>query len=130
LAESLQAVTVKTVLNPVGYGYEIQAGPKADWVKKKAASWLEANRGAIAEVAREFGGCSASDLELGATIIYADRELAGKEALTQDDLVRRVREVKPRFTEQYVRAKVRDLATKGYLRGAAPDNGHATPETG
>src|SRR5262245_57066827 len=43
LAQSLEAVTVKTVLNPVGYGYEIQVGPNAEWVKKKATSWLEAN---------------------------------------------------------------------------------------
>ena len=123
-AESLGAVTVKTVLYQVGYGYEIRVGPAAEAIKAKAADWLREHSRQLAAVAREFGACSASDLELGTTILYADREFAARhEAVTQDVLVRKVRAVKPHFSEAVVQAKVRELQGKGYLLSLAERQG-------
>jgi uncharacterized protein len=115
-AESLGALTVKTVLYPVGYGYEIRSGPAAESIKGKAADWLREHHRQLESVAREFGGLSASELELASTIVYADREFASRsEPVAPDTLVRKVREVKPRFTEAAVQTKVRELQAKGYL---------------
>jgi hypothetical protein len=117
-AQSLGAVQVRTVINSLGYGYEIRVGPGGETVKARANDWLRENRQHLEAVAAEFGGCSASDLELVSTIIYADRELAARsEPVSLDIVVRRVREVKPHFNEVFVQDKVRALHAKGYLCG-------------
>jgi hypothetical protein len=64
----------------------------------------------------EFGQKSASDLELITTIIYADREAARQhQRFAFQELVRKVREVKPRFTEDYIAQHSKELAKKGLL---------------
>jgi uncharacterized protein len=108
-AQSFQALHVKTVTYPSGYGYEVSAGAKAAAIKESTADWMASHRPALAWAATNFAARSASELELLATIVYAARELAAKPTPYQlPDLAKRVGVVKPRFSESYVLEKCRE----------------------
>ncbi len=108
-AQSFQALHVKTVLFPSGYGYEVKAGAKAEALKECVADWLASHRSDLAWAVENFAARSASELELLATIVYIDREFAGQPGPRQLlDLAQRVRVVKPRFVETYVLEKCRE----------------------
>jgi hypothetical protein len=115
-AQTLKAVEVGTVQYKAGYGYEVRPGPAAEAVKARAPDWLAERQQDIDWVVGEFGGWTAADLELSATIIYVDRELvlAAKSATVQE-LAQRVHEVKPHFAEGYIVGKVQALQQKGLL---------------
>jgi len=120
-AESLGAVSVKTIDYPNGYGYEIRVGAGADAIKTRAVGWLQRHGGSIAAVAAEFGGQSATDLELTSTVVFLDREAseaAGRVSIKE--LAERVRAVKPRFSEGTVLDKIEALRVRGYLTGLQP----------
>jgi hypothetical protein len=114
---SLQAITVKTVEYPAGYGYEVRPGPEGEKVKTRAADWLRHYEDDINWVVDAFSGRTASDLELLATSVYVDRELAarGQRKVAIEELVRRVREVKPHFSEAAVTQLVRTGQAEGWL---------------
>jgi hypothetical protein len=115
-AQALKAVEARTVQYSGGYSYEIRPGPSAAAVKGQVSDWLAQHQPAIDWVIREFGGCTASELELLSTIVYADRELSRKSQNgTADELAHRVREVKPHFTEGHVLEKTKSLFGKGLL---------------
>jgi uncharacterized protein len=101
--ESLQALDVKTVIYPSGYGYQVRPGTEANTVKEAVVAWLDSRQSDIEWTVDKFAGRSAKELELVATIAYVDRELA-KQAKPYglDELARRVREVKPSFDHAYV----------------------------
>ncbi len=79
-AQTVDALTEKTVMYNVGYGYAIKPGPKAEAVKAQAADWLKANQTALDAVIQEFGACTASDLELSSTVLFVDREFHAAQA--------------------------------------------------
>ncbi len=110
-AQALKAVESKTVLYSTGYGYDVSPGPKASAVKTLAKPWLDKYQSSIDWVVREFGGWTASQLELFSTIVYVDREFAaqGQRHVSVEEMVQRVREVKPHFPE----AQVEDLIRQG-----------------
>lgn len=118
-AQSFQALHVKTVCYPSGYGYEVRAGAKAESVKESVKDWLAQHDSALEWAGIRFSGRSASELELIATIVYVAREFQ-QQAKSCDvaDVIRRVREVKPRFTEQYVQERY-DVARNMDLLPAA-----------
>jgi hypothetical protein len=120
-ARSLEAVTVKTVDHPAGYGYEVRPGPLAGVVKAQAAEWLTQYQGDIDWVVRAFAGHTAAELGLLSTSVYVDRELAaqGKGIVPVEELVRRVREVKPHFSEAAVAQLVRAGQAEGWLSAVA-----------
>jgi len=115
-AQSFQALSVKTVIYPSGYGYNVRPGPEADSMKECVAKWLGPLEGDIAWAVETFAGRSAAELELVATIVYVDRELARKAGRhSLDDLAQRVREVKPRFLAPFVLEKCREAGQLGLL---------------
>ncbi len=118
------AVTEKVVLHPKGYGYEVKPGARKDKLPDPAKEWLGQYEEAIDWVIREFGHCTASELELVSTIIFVDRENA-KEGVphTLEGLARQVREVKPRFPLAYVLAKCRDAFAKSFLLSGSEEAG-------
>jgi hypothetical protein len=117
-AQALEVVDVTTVINPVGYGYEIRPGSNLGTAKQRAADWLARYEGDIHWIAQAFGNRSASELELIGTIVYVDREFADQnKPISTDEAVRRVREIKPHFVEAYVRAKIEELGAKQLLTG-------------
>jgi len=115
-AETLGAVKSKMVTYPHGYGYEFSIGPNCKVVKSFGRRELSKFNDSINWVLTEFGQRNASDLELLSTIIYADRDaLERHQRISSDDLCRQVREIKPRFTEEFVRQQIASLAEKGLL---------------
>ena len=97
-AQSFQALHVKTVLFPFGYGYEVKAGPRLRPSRNALPIGWRPTRSDLAWAVENFAARSASELELLATIVYVDREFAGQRGPRQLlDLVQRVRVVKPRF---------------------------------
>jgi hypothetical protein len=118
LAESFGVVQSQMVQFPSGsgYGYEFSIGPRREMVQKRAGREVARYQPVIRWALEEFGRHSAADLELITTIVYADREAAGrKERLSFQELGRKVKEVKPRFTDQYIAAKIEEMAKKGLL---------------
>lgn len=121
-AEAMEAVESSLVAYPGGYGYEFSPGPESDRVRSMAGPDLQGYRDDLSWALSEFGGRSAADLELLSTIVYADRESLGRrQSISADELCRQVREIKPRFSEEYVQASIRSLRDRGMLRslGAA-----------
>jgi uncharacterized protein len=115
-AESMRAVRSSVIPHPKGYGYEFSPGPARDRVKSLAGPELAKYRDAIAWALDEFGSKTAGDLELLSTIIYADREASQRRrCLPVAELCRQVREIKPRFAQEYISASIASLAEKGLL---------------
>jgi hypothetical protein len=120
-AESLGAVESQMVTFPSGYGYEFTPGPQRQTVTSWASSELSKYQNDIRWALEEFGGQAAADLELIATIIYADREAARqRQFLPPEELGRRVKEVKPHFTEDYILQTIKSLADKRLLVACNP----------
>lgn len=122
-AESLGAVKSEMVTfdSGRGYGYEFTPGTTADSVRQMTKGALSDYETDIRWALEEFGGRSAAELELLTTIIYADREAAQRrEPLAVKELGRIVREVKPRFQEQYIIEKIEELSRKRLLNALPP----------
>lgn len=117
-AQALQVVEVKIVPNAVGYGYDIRPGSNIKWAKGRVASWLSEHEEALNWAMGEFGHRTASELELIGTIIYVDRENRKQnQSVSVESLIQRVREIKPHFTEDFVKSKVEELVEKAFLIG-------------
>ncbi len=115
-AEAIRAVESKIVDYPSGSGYVFSLGPESLRVKEMCRSDLSKYEDAISWVVTEFGSHSTANLELLSTIIYADRDAFERGSPHSfDDLSRQVREIKPRFTGDYVLEQVASLAKKGLL---------------
>jgi hypothetical protein len=120
--QTLQVVDVQTVLNPVGYGYDIRPGTNLDAAKRRVLPWLARYDQDLTWVVSEFAARSASELELLGTIVYVDQEnQKQKQQVSVDHLVQRVREIKSHFTDAFVKAKVQELGGKQLLSSLEPD---------
>ena len=121
-AVSMRAVESNIVDYPSGSGYVFGPGPESERVKEMCSSELSKYQDDISWVITEFGGQTAGNLELLSTIVFADREAFDrKDRISFEDLCRQVREIKPRFTEEFVRAQVASLADKGLLISTMKD---------
>lgn len=115
-AETLQAVQSKMVSYSSGYGYEFSAGRQHKEMKARAASDLAKYEGDISWALEEFADKSASDLELLSTIVYADRDaLRQHQRRSAQDLCRLVKEIKPRFSDEYILQNISSLSDKRSL---------------
>jgi uncharacterized protein len=116
-AVSIDALTEEIVYFRVGYGYAIKPGKKADAIKRLAKDWLDANRSALDSVAKEFGSCSAADLELGSTVLFVDREFKSNGSPSSFvEIAKRVQEIKPNFSESTILSRVNHFLDKGWLK--------------
>ena len=101
---------------PTGYGYKIENNLPEEDLEEAAGTFLEAHKQEIDWVLTEFGESTTSDLELDSTIVYVDREnFESGVTLAVADLVNRVRDVKPRFTEATIRTHLENLKDKSLL---------------
>ncbi len=115
-AEALGIIQETPFLTPTGYGYQIKNLVPDEDLDELAGGLLKNHKADINWVIEQFGTQSASDLELDSTIIYIDREaLHTDRRLSEDELVRQVRDVKPRFTESKIRRHVEALNDKQLL---------------
>jgi len=109
-AVTLGGLKSKIVYYPLGYGYEISLGEKANEMKQRAKVFLEQYNGEIDWVLDKFGRHSASDLELISTITYVNRNLAERgKKIKINELSQRVSTIKPRFPIEAIKEKVESL---------------------
>ena len=112
-AEALQSITSETVYHLGGYGYQIKKGEGGDAVVAIAKDFIHKHQDSLTWVLSEFGSHNPSDLELESTIVFVDREFSRKpESITLPDLAKRVRDVKPRFSEEDILEKTQLLYDK------------------
>jgi len=118
-AETLKAVQSRITYYSGGYGYQISQGECGGSAREAGQEFLNRYQESLDWVLGEFGTHSSADLELESTIVYVDLEAARKsEVLPVEILAQRVRDVKPRFKEEYIREKASQLHAKGLLRAS------------
>ena len=94
------------------YGYELAPAPRSARRLEAAAPYAEE----LEWVLGEFGSRSAGELEMASTIVYVDRSNAANGLrVPPDQLVDRVREIKPHLVVERIRAEAANLQDKGYL---------------
>lgn len=110
VAEAMGAVKV----NSVDGRYEIKPGVDYARIRSKATSFLNENECKISQLFRDFGRYNAKELELRATIVYADKDLAKLDRGT-DELFETVHEIKPGFSSEQIKSAIEELASKNYI---------------
>ena len=96
--------------------YRISPGPKAAWIENRARAFIAKASPAIDQVARDHARSSARDLELYATIVFAQRGMApGGGARRDEALIHEVHEIKPQFGEAEIGNAIRRLRELGYI---------------
>jgi uncharacterized protein YwgA len=113
---------VEVTYQPQVAGYSITPGPKSADIRLQAAEFLSNSSDAIDSVLDEFGRLTAKDLELSATIVYAEREareMSGKSP-EASSLVDVVRELKPHFSDDQIERSVERLLARSYIDLAIP----------
>jgi uncharacterized protein YwgA len=117
--ESLGALKSELIYFPSGYGYEFMEGPKRKNLLNLTGRKHEDYQDEIKWVLHEFGSKKAADLELLSTIVFADQEAAEKQRpISHEELARKVKEIKPRFTADFILQNIKELDAKGILGGS------------
>jgi uncharacterized protein YwgA len=117
VAESIGAVRIGNANSPYG-GFEIKPGEEIDRITAKARLFLNKNEEKIKQLFKDFGDYNAKELELRATIVYVDQDLA-KTQSSIDDLIETVKEIKPGFSVDQIKAAVNELTENKYIHLAA-----------
>jgi len=112
-AVTLKAVRSETVRFQSGYRYEYTTNGKGhDALCREAADSLTRYTPDLNWALEKFGNESASRLELITTIIFAEREMQRKrQQRLYDELCKRVKRIKPHFTDETIAGTVDELAT-------------------
>jgi len=118
LVESFGAVRVNYVQIPGGYaGYKISTGEKNDDIRAKGEEFIEQYGDSINKMVEEFGNLATKDLELRATIMFADRDATRSgNPLTREDFVSLVKKIKPRFSECTIAEALSELESNDHVR--------------
>ncbi|NLF09401.1 MAG: SocA family protein [Pirellulaceae bacterium] len=113
-AESLRAIKLQTVSYQSGSGYEYSPIDKGcNALCSQVADQLAPHSASIKWVLDEFGGASASRLELISTIVFAEREMRRKkQSPEKTELCRRVKRIKPHFTDAMIAETTDELSSK------------------
>ena len=99
-------------------GYQISPGARADSVRTPGAAFVHTSTDAIGRVVDEFGGMSAKELELRATIVFAHRDARRRTVpIGEDGLVEVVHQIKPHFSPEQIRGALGELRGRGHLPG-------------
>ncbi len=118
--EALGVLKEEVISYPSGYGYRISCVLDPEQIAQIGGELLERYQPDIDWVIQEFRNYSAADLELLSTLVYADREaLAAGEEISMAELSRRVKEVKPRFTNDYILRQAESLNRRNLLSAVA-----------
>ena len=119
-AARLGALSIRTVMYPSGYGYDIQPGEAAERTKNWAPEFIEAREGDVDWVLTEFGNLNATELELASTIVYVDQEWRqiGRHG-SVPELAEHVNEVKPRFAREAIVRRVESLRQRHIVTSVA-----------
>lgn len=100
-------------------GFHISPGTQSQSIRQMAAESVRPHLGAIEQVAEEFGGMSAKELELRATLVFAERDARRRgNPLAEDELVEVVHEIKPNFSNEQIRAALHELRARKHIATA------------
>ena len=125
-AETLKAVESSMVSFNGGYGYEFSPGADREAIMAFAGSELDTYDNDVEWALREFASKTAGDLELLATIVYADRDaLRQSQRLPFVELCRQVKAIKPRFADEYILKNIASLSEMGLLLATASNDSPA-----
>jgi len=113
VVNSLQGVSI--TYDPDINAYDISQGENADELMNRSAEYLQRFSSGIDKIINNFGGLLAKELELIATIIFLVRNDQKISESDKDGLLKKVRELKPKYTEEEVRNKFIKLGELGYL---------------
>ena len=111
-AARLDALSVEMERHVNGYAYLIRPGKAIDGIMYREKQFLDRYGREIQWTIDNFAASSAGPLEMLSTIIYVNSKL---EVSSNDDLSRVVKEMKPRFSEETIRASVDELQEMGVL---------------
>jgi uncharacterized protein YwgA len=110
-AEALDLVEIRR--SSEGDGFDIAPKAPATFEKRTTDEFKGKLADSIRRLLRDFGGRTARELELLSTIIFIDRE--PETTRSEEELVRLVREIKPKFPEAEIKASMDNLQAKGFL---------------
>jgi len=100
-------------------GFHISPGARSPSIRKMGADLVRPHLRAIDRVTQEFGGMSAKELELRATLVFAERDARRRgNMLAEDGLVEVVHEIKPNFSREQIRAALRELRGQEHIATA------------
>jgi hypothetical protein len=111
-AEGMDVLHAEVEYYPGGYKYDIRPGEKAEKAKSYAGDFLAAHRKDIDWVAAKFGSRLAADLELLSTIAFVNQE---EGVSSRDELIERVKLVKPHFSRRQIGREVEWLSGEKLL---------------
>jgi len=115
LVENLEGVNVVPVISGTG-GYQILPGERGEALKNKAIDFLSDEKVAssLDNLVEDFGNYWAKDLELRSTVVYVAKELK-RSNISQANLARTVKEIKPKFTDAEVQQAINEMVEKGHI---------------
>lgn len=114
VADGLGVISLEYL--PQAGAYNIVPGPQLAKAQTRAADFLARHRTAIQRAIREFGDLRARELELRATIVFADRESAREgTSLQREQLLERVHAIKPHFSRNTVEQAVDEMHGHGFV---------------
>lgn len=107
LASNLDSLNSSGVLDvtpdKTGYGYHISKGKFIDEFYGKDPAIITKYKKEIDFVINNFYPCNASEIELKATIHFVHKLLKeSKYPSSKDDVIKKVQELKPKFTPEYI----------------------------
>lgn len=116
VAERLGAVESELLQYQGGHRYELRGGAKADQAIAHGRNYLDEYQTEVDWVVRNFASRSARDLENASTLVFTDRSATERgRALSVDELVRKVHEVKPHLSTVVIEQEARDLKRQGLI---------------
>lgn len=121
LVESWGCVKVEKAKSSAG-GYRIVPAGEAGKIRDKASDFLdsESTQSAMNELIENYGGKSARDLELRATLIYVDKDWQRRKGLpSRKALYDIVHEIKPKFSDADMNSAINELESLGHIQLAS-----------
>jgi uncharacterized protein len=120
-AETLKAIKSRIVNYPAGSGYEYSANDNGcEALCSRVADEMALHEASIRWVLDEFGREPASQMELISTIVFAEREMHRKrQPPLSTELCRRVKGIKPHFSDSKISATVDELSRRRLISIAA-----------
>lgn len=116
--ESLEGVQVRSIETGYG-GYEIipGSGKGNTIIRSKGKAYLESDplKTTLDSLIKDFGGFTARDLELRATLIFIDRDLKGTSQHTMDNLAALLHEIKPKFPLHEIKQVIEEMKENGFV---------------
>ena len=110
MAETSEAVIVKSVDGGSGHGYVIKPGEGMEKCLKEAEEFLHANSSNISALVSAFGTKNAKELELLTTILYLNKEIMfDVTKMTRAEAIGKIRELKPKFSDAEVESGMTEL---------------------